>query len=122
MEPFRNFHRRVTGILIPAALAVALAACGTSGGKTTQPVVDENSSDPHVQAAVELYKKNCLVCHGPQLEGNMANTKMDKVGAALTPDQIKNKILHGGNGMIAYKDRLSEEEIKLLTDWLASKK
>ncbi|MDF2938103.1 MAG: cytochrome c family protein [Paenibacillaceae bacterium] len=108
--------------LTAAALAVMLAACGTSGGKSAQPVVDEDSTDPNVIAAVELYKKNCMVCHGPQLEGTMANTKMDTVGATLTPDQIKNKIMNGGNGMIAYKDRLSEEEIKLLTDWLATKK
>ncbi|MNP82578.1 hypothetical protein D3C76_1812560 [compost metagenome] len=52
----------------------------------------------------------------------MANSKIDKVGATLTPDQIKSKIMNGGNGMISYKDRLSEEEIKLLTDWLATKK
>jgi cytochrome c551 len=116
------FRKKSAGLLLPAALAVMLAACGTSGGKTDQPVMDENSSDPNVQAAVELYTKNCLVCHGPQLEGKMANTKMDQVGATLTPDEIKNKILHGGNGMIAFKDRLSEDEIKLLTDWLASKK
>lgn len=117
-----RFRTTSAGFLVPAAIALMLAACGTSGGKSTQPVVDDNSSDPNVQAAVELYKKNCLVCHGPQLEGKMANTKMDQVGATLTPDEIKNKILHGGNGMIAFKDRLSEEEIKLLTDWLASKK
>ena len=119
MDPF---PKKWAVLLLPAVLAVMLAACGTSGGKTAQPVADENSTDPNVKAAVELYKKNCLVCHGPQLEGTMANSKIDKVGATLTPDQIKSKIMNGGNGMISYKDRLSEEEIKLLTDWLATKK
>lgn len=115
-------QKRLAALFLPAALALALTACGTSGGKSAKPVVDEDSADPNVKAAVELYKKNCLVCHGPQLEGTMANTKMDKVGATLTPDQIKNKILNGGNGMISYKDRLSEEEINLLTEWLSTKK
>lgn len=114
--------KRIAALSVTGAIVLALAACGTSGSKSSTPVTDENSADPNVKAAVELYKKECLVCHGPQLEGTMAKSKIDKVGAALTPEQIKNKIMNGGGGMIAYKDRLSEEQIDLLTNWLAAKK
>lgn len=135
--------------LLPTALAIVAAGCSSSSdtrqisgpevsssaslaavpstspdpasrnGKT---VVDADSTDPDVQKAVELYKKNCLVCHGPQLEGVMPRTKMDQVGSKLTSEEIKDKIMTGGKGMIAYKNRLSDEEVGLLTDWLASKK
>lgn len=110
--------------LIAASIALALSGCGTTNGKAGggKPVIDQNSTDPAVQKAVQLYKQDCLVCHGPQLEGTMANSKLDKVGSTLSKDQIKSKIMKGGNGMIAYKDRLSEDEINTLTEWLSTKK
>lgn len=108
-------------------LAAALTGCGTTGGSTTggsvsKGVIDENSTDPAVMQAVALYKRDCLVCHGPQFEGKMPRAAMKNVGSKLNADQIRDKILNGSGGMIAYKNRLSEEEVTLLTDWLASKK
>lgn len=118
---------KLSVLLLTAALALTAAGCGTTGGGSSKTanvsVVDEQSADPAVQKAVELYKKDCLVCHGPQLEGRMgAKTNMKTVGAKLSKDQIKDKIMKGGGGMIGYKDRLTEEEINTLTDWLATKK
>lgn len=118
------------GCLLAGALSLslALAGCGTTGGKvsgskTVTTVVDENSTDPAVAKAVTLYKDNCLVCHGAQLEGKMGSkTDMKTVGSKLTKEEIHNKIVKGGNGMIGYKGRLSDEEINTLTDWLATKK
>lgn len=119
--------RRVTSVLLlVGVLALSASGCGTTGGPAKSggiAVVDEQSADPAVKKAVELYKNQCMVCHGPQLEGKMgAKTNMKTVGSQLTKEQIKDKILKGGGGMIGYKDRLSEEEINSLTDWLSTKK
>jgi cytochrome c551 len=122
MEETRTMIPKKASILLAAAIAFFVSGCGTTGGTASKAVIDENSTDPNVLKAVEIYKKDCLVCHGPQLEGKMANSKIDKVGGLLKPEEIKSKIMKGGNGMIGYKDRLSEEEITLLTDWLATKK
>jgi cytochrome c551 len=118
--------RQSSVLLLAASLALSIAGCGTTGGKATTAsiaVVDEQSTDPAVKKAVEVYKNQCLVCHGSQLEGKMgAKSGMKNVGTKLTKDQIKDKILKGGGGMIGYKDRLSEDEINALTDWLSTKK
>lgn len=110
--------------LLTAAIFLTVSGCGTTGSSQTAAVavIDQDSTDTNILRAVELYRKDCLVCHGPQLEGKMANSKLEKVGSKLSSEEIKSKILKGGNGMIGYKGRLSEEDIDLLTDWLSTKK
>lgn len=119
--------RKTSVLALAAVMALALSACGTTKtntGSSKKTVVDEGSTDPVVARAVTVYKQQCLVCHGSSLEGtNMsAKTNMQKVGSQLSKEQIKDKILSGGGGMIAYKGRLSDEEINALTDWLSTKK
>lgn len=117
--------RTKAALLLACTLMLTAAGCGTTGSKATSgPVIDEQSTDPAVQKAVTLYKNQCLVCHGPMLEKSMSgkNSVLKGVGTKLTKDQIRDKIVKGGGGMVGYKDRLSTEEIELLTDWLSTKK
>lgn len=118
--------RKPAALLLACTFLIAAAGCGTTGSKpaTSTAVVDEQSTDPAVQKAVTVYKNQCLVCHGPQLEKSMsgANSVLKGVGSKLTKDQIRDKITKGGNGMVSFKDRLSAEELNALTDWLATKK
>lgn len=116
---------RVIGWIAAGLLAAALVGCNSSGGKNKPDlkVVDSDSTDPAVQAAVALYIDNCMVCHGLQLEGRMpGNANLQHVGSRLSEEEIINMILYGGNGMIAFKDRLKEDEIATLAKWLAAKK
>jgi len=116
--------QKAAALLLAASIALSVSGCATTGSSvsTSKSVIDEDSTDPNIKKAVELYKQDCLVCHGPQLEGKVANSKMNKVGSQLSKEQIKSKILKGGGGMIGYKDRLKEEDINILTEWLSTKK
>ena len=108
-----------------------LSACGNNNNgnnnaASPSPVAtNAPTGTTSVQAsnAEALYKANCISCHGTDLEGKMGgNTNLQHVGADLDTDQIVNQITNGGGGMMAFKGRLSEDEIKALADWLAAKK
>ncbi|WP_438447758.1 c-type cytochrome [Gorillibacterium sp. sgz5001074] len=117
--------RRTATLLLASTLALAAAGCGTTGSKAANaPVIDEQSSDPAVQKAVTLYKNQCLVCHGPMLEKSMSgkNSVLKGIGSKMTKEQISDKIMKGGSGMIGYKDRLSQDEVNTLAEWLSTKK
>ena len=82
-----------------------------------------------------LYLKNCAVCHGRSGEGAKGWRKPDKNGANLAPplngtghawhhssqslaNTIKNGTAKLGGNMPAWKDRLSNSEIKLILLWI----
>lgn len=71
--------------------------------------------------AEPLFKSNCMVCHGEQLQGGMG-PNISKVGERRTKEQLIDKITGGGKVMPAFKDTLKPEEIETLAAWLATKK
>lgn len=72
-------------------------------------------------AAEAVYSKNCLICHGDQLQGGGGPALAD-VGTRMSAANIAGKIQKGGGGMPAFKDTLSPEEIGNLAKWLSEKK
>ncbi len=88
----------------------------------------QNSSSPEVpqasmNASEEAYalftKAKCVSCHGQQLEGRVGEvTNLQNIASRRTVDDIMLKIQKGGNGMPGYEQKLSNEEIKLLANWL----
>ncbi|MEC0226037.1 c-type cytochrome [Paenibacillus alba] len=134
----RKFYRRISekktstivGLLLAEVLIVFfVCACGNNlkednkviDGITNETMVESN---PDFVKAQELYIANkCISCHGTDLSGRVgANSNLQKVGNKLTAEQIQNQIKNGGGGMYPYKDKLTEEEVILLTNWLRSKK
>lgn len=127
--------RKTAILLLSAALIAGLSACGTqkqgtgTGGGAASPA-PAPAATPGTAAggtasasAEELFKQNCVSCHGANLEGKLGpNSNIQKVGAKLSKDQISAKILNGGNGMIAFKGKLKDNEVAALADWLAAKK
>lgn len=126
-------HSAIT-LLLCAVLILALGACGKSNdnktGQSTSPSPGTSASPGGTAGggettaqAEQVYKANCLACHGANLEGNMGgNSNLTKVGARRSKDQIHTQIANGGNGMPAFKGKLSDAEINSLADWLAAKK
>jgi cytochrome c551 len=55
------------------------------------------------------------------LEGKVG-PNLQKVGGRLTADKIVNQITNGSAVMPSFKDKLKDQEIKVLATWLADKK
>jgi mono/diheme cytochrome c family protein len=72
-------------------------------------------------AAMDLYKSNCLSCHGDKLQGQVGPA-LTNVAASMTQDQIAAQIQNGGGGMPPFKGTLSDDQIATLASWLAAKK
>jgi len=95
------------------ALAIA-AGCQANRGGSGEP---DALADPNNQEAVSIYRQHCISCHASDLGGRVGPGLTD-VGASMTPEQIAGKIAAGGRGMPAFSNRLTEEEINLLAEWL----
>jgi cytochrome c len=84
----------------------------------------QDKKDP-VAAGKEVFEQ-CSVCHnadsdekkmGPGLKGLMKKAKM-KNGKAPTDENVRAIIKAGGNGMPAYEDMLSKDELTQLMAYL----
>lgn len=96
--------------------AAALAGCGAKDGA-------DKAANASSSGAEALYKKQCLSCHGDQLQGRVGpSTNLTKVGGKLSREQLVAQIANGGSGMPGFKNTLNETEIGTLADWLAAKK
>ncbi|MBD2867923.1 cytochrome c [Paenibacillus sp. IB182493] len=95
-----------------AALLLALAGCGGGGTALDGP--------PEVMA---VYKANCVNCHGSELQGRIGQiTNLQKVGGRMSAEELRAQIEHGGRTMPPFEDKLTEEEIAGLAEWLSAKK
>ena len=121
--------------LLTALLMILLAACGggeeqqpETGGETTPPAQQEEQTGEQTQEegdfseAQAIFQNQCVSCHGADLQGTMANTNLTQVGSRLSQEEIAQVITNGRNIMPSFKGKLSEEEINLLAEWLATKK
>nr|WP_242466569.1 cytochrome c [Brevibacillus brevis] len=73
------------------------------------------------KAAMQLYKNNCMSCHGNDLSGRVG-PGLQQVGSKMTEEKLIEIITVGANGMPGYEKVLSAEEIGQLAKWLSEKK
>jgi cytochrome c551 len=104
--------------------ALVLGACGSDNNDNNDngATNDTGTNGGETASAAEgLFEANCAACHGADLAGG-AGPNLQKVGANLSADEIKNIILNGKGGMPEQGDRVSDDEAQELADWLAAKK
>ncbi|MCZ6674617.1 MAG: PQQ-dependent sugar dehydrogenase [Verrucomicrobia bacterium] len=66
---------------------------------------------------LELYKQNCSACHGQNMEGGLGSSLIDDVWKYGSSDEDIAKVIREGvpaMGMIAWKDVLTEKQIRAL--------
>lgn len=122
--------KKVMVFIFCLLLIAALAACagkkddaGTASPAPGAPNGETGKQPATTVDAEALFKQHCLSCHGANLEGKLGgNTNLTKVGGKLSKDQIATKIENGGNGMTAFRNTLSADQIDALADWLSTKK
>ncbi|WP_168120308.1 cytochrome c [Paenibacillus sp. HB172176] len=65
------------------------------------------------------YKSNCMSCHGTEYQGGIG-PNLQNVGADMSKEKIHKQIMQGGGSMPPFKDKLSEDQIINLTNWLST--
>ena len=117
-----------------AALAMILVACGEASKTTNSPAPSAaqtpaapTSTPDELAAARTNYQKTCVACHGETGEGGPVTVegKKLKVPSFKAPHALKDsdkefteQIHEGGDGMPAFKDKLSEQEIADLVKFI----
>ena len=119
-------------ILAATLSAIACASAGTeqtnSARPTGSPVASTPATTPDELAAARInFQKNCVTCHGEKAEGGRKEVdgKRFKVpslheGHALehSDDKLVLQITEGDEEMPAFKDKLSQQEIKDLVRFI----
>ena len=125
-------------LLTLSALTLFFIACGHTTGTnqnrdadlkaspapSLSPIGQPKAAAAGLSAAHELYDKFCAACH--QSDGEGGNIKAKgltlkvpslRAGRAVTDsdEKLSKQIADGGEGMPAFKDRLTQEEIANLT-------
>ena len=72
--------------------------------------------------AASLFRQNCAICHGQEAEGKtlhdgrvIPNIRSGE-HKYKTDAQIYDHITYGGNGMVPFRDQLTERERRMLVD------
>ena len=69
-----------------------------------------------------FHQKGCEHCHGVGGIGTEKGPDLTTVGKRRKKPQIEHQIIAGGNGMPAFGEALQPDEVKLLVDYLSSKR
>jgi mono/diheme cytochrome c family protein len=123
--------------VVTLALALAAIACtesntntGNTGPKPTPAASPAASAAPTPDAMAETreyYLDNCANCHKEDGEGGMVKIEDKRLkvppfskGHALshTDEEFAKQISNGGDGMPAYKDKLTPEQINNLVRFI----
>ena len=71
-----------------------------------------------------LFRQNCAICHGREAEGKTLEDgkKIPNLREGefkyTTDEQIYRHISEGGNGMVPFKNQLSEREIRQMVEFV----
>jgi len=130
-EGEKSWHRRPVAVLAVSFLAVCFATL-TQYGMTTpwSPHMDAWSSNPVPpkliqqaspvvrQGAIIFQGKQCRNCHSVGGMGGERGPALDDIGATMTLDELRFKVVTGGGNMPAYGKNLSPQEIEALVAFL----
>ena len=118
------------GILFAVVLLFSLAACGGgnsgsnnegSSNSTSNENAGESSGEYDATAAEATYQKNCLSCHGENLQGKVG-PKISDIGSRLSKDEILAVIQNGQGQMPGNILRGDTDQEENLAGWLADMK
>jgi mono/diheme cytochrome c family protein len=104
---------RIRGLKIAIViLSIAAFVSGCYESKRKQVKLADDRS-----YAASIFRQNCAICHGQEAEGKEVSGKAvpslrTGKAATLTDEQIYTQISNGGNGMLPFKQQLSEKDIR----------
>jgi mono/diheme cytochrome c family protein len=104
-------------MIVFLCFGLAVLSCFQSS-KTRYSITDSKSYE------ASLFRQNCAVCHGPEGEGQTLDDGRvipnirDGEHKYKTDDEIYNHIANGGNGMVPFRDQLSDREIRMMVQFV----
>ncbi len=104
-------------LILVAFSAFVIAACkGSEKGK----FVISNSKS----FEASLFRQNCAICHGPEANGRTLDDGTIVPGLREPPfkyktdGEIYDHIANGGNGMVPFRDQLTERELRMMVEFV----
>ena len=104
--------------LLIIIIFAALSACGPGGSKNRYSIAESRTYEASV------FRQNCAICHGPEAEGKtledgkrIPNLREGEF-KYTTDQQIYQHISEGGDGMIPFRNQLSEREIRQMVEFV----
>jgi len=98
-------------------VALIFSACSATEPGRVQ--IEDNKS-----YEASLFRQNCAICHGPEAEGRtlddgrlIPNLRGGEY-KYKTASEIRQHITDGGNGMVPFRDQLTQREIDMLVDFV----
>jgi mono/diheme cytochrome c family protein len=118
--------RRNMLILVLAALVLAVvlaaASCGGVASTTTAPIQNPGTQTTLASAGTAdgkaVYAANCATCHGADLKGDKGPALLGR--SAMDLGYVETRIKFGVTGgiMPAFKDKLTDEEIASVANYI----
>ena len=112
--------RRTRVFLVCCFVAFGLA-CLNSGANKRYVIADSKEYE------ASLFRQNCAICHGPEAEGKTLadgrQTPNLREGdfKYKTDSEIYRHIADGGNGMVPFRNQLTDREINLMVRFVQDK-
>lgn len=127
----RTWHRRPAGSAALLLAALALAGCGggdgdggngEAGGNGNGAATGDTGAAGGTTLSGEAVfaEYGCGGCHALEEAGSSGQTGPELDGANLSVDRVAEQVRNGGGGMPAFGDRMSEEEIQAVSEFVAS--
>jgi cytochrome c551 len=109
-------------VLPVCALLVGIVIFVYGCGTAKENIVEQDQQGQYAKA-VQLYQQSCQSCHGANLEG-ATGPNLQHVGSQLSEADIEHRIATGGGAMPAFRSLhiLTDDQIRQLAQWLATKK
>jgi mono/diheme cytochrome c family protein len=110
---------------IKVFVVVAFGVAVLGGCLRSAPARYSIAADKSYEAS--LFRQNCAICHGPEAEGKLleTGTKVPSLREGefkfRTQDEIYNQISNGGNGMLPFRNQLSEREVRMMAAFVHDK-
>jgi len=107
---------------VKVTITMLISSLGFLGCLTSDSTRYSISSSKAYEAT--LFRQNCAICHGIEGEGKTLDDGRvtpnirDGVHKYNSDTEIYNHIANGGNGMVPFRDILTDREIKLLVDFV----
>lgn len=108
---------RLKVLTVIAFIGISALACFESKPKRFS-VAESRSYE------ASIFRQNCAICHGPEAEGKTLEDgkRIPNLRAGefkyTTDQQIYQHISDGGNGMIPFRNQLSEREIRQMVEFV----